>query len=210
MAEVIVPDIVISRLPWYLQTLNQLARQGMHTVSSKMLAERLGTTAAQIRKDLSYFGGFGKQGTGYSIYYLIEQLQKILNLDRVWQVVVVGAGDLGRALTRYQGFASRGIEIGLLFDVDPKVIGTPVGSVVVEDVAVMEEKIREKNIKIAILTVPAQAAQQTADKLVAAGVKSILNYAPITLITPESVHVQHIDPVLHLQRMMYYLGDSKR
>ncbi|MBG0786950.1 MAG: redox-sensing transcriptional repressor Rex [Anaerolineaceae bacterium] len=209
MAEEIVPDVVISRLPWYLQTLNQLARQGMHTVSSKMLAERLGTTAAQIRKDLSYFGGFGKQGTGYSIYYLIEQLQKILNLDRVWQVVVVGAGDLGRALTRYQGFASRGIEIGLLFDVDPKVIGTPVGSVVVEDVAVMEEKIREKDIKIAILTVPAQAAQHTADKLVAAGVKSILNYAPITLITPESVHVQHIDPVLHLQRMMYYLGDSK-
>ena len=209
MAEEIVPDVVISRLPWYLQTLNQLARQGMHTVSSQMLAEHLGTTAAQIRKDLSYFGGFGKQGTGYSIYYLIEQLQKILNLDRVWQVVVVGAGDLGRALTRYQGFASRGIEIGLLFDVDPKVIGTAVGSVVVEDIAVMEEKIREKGIKIAILTVPASAAQQTADRLVSAGIKSILNYAPITLITPESVHVQHIDPVLHLQRMMYYLGDSK-
>ena len=209
MAEVIVPDVVISRLPWYLQTLNQLARQGMHTVSSKELADRLGSTAAQIRKDLSYFGGFGKQGTGYSVYYLIEQLQKILNLDRVWQVVVVGAGDLGRALTRYQGFASRGIEIGLLFDVDPKVVGTAVGSVVVEGVADMEEKIREKDIKIAILTVPAQAAQQTADRLVSAGIKSILNYAPITLITPESVHVQHIDPVLHLQRMMYYLGDSK-
>lgn len=209
MAEEIVPDVVISRLPWYLQTLNQLARQGMHTVSSHELAERLGTTAAQIRKDLSYFGGFGKQGTGYSIYYLIEQLQKILNLDRVWQVAVVGAGDLGRALTRYQGFASRGIEIGLLFDVDPKVIGTPVGSVIVEDIAVMEEKIHEKEIKIAILTVPASAAQKTADRLVSAGIKSILNYAPITLITPESVHVQHIDPVLHLQRMMYYLGDSE-
>jgi redox-sensing transcriptional repressor len=208
MAEVVVPDVVISRLPWYLQTLNQLARQGMHTVSSKELAERVGSTAAQIRKDLSYFGGFGKQGTGYSIYYLIEQLQKILNLDRVWQVVVVGAGDLGRALTRYQGFASRGIEIGLLFDVDPKVVGTPVGSVIVDDVANMEEKIREKGIKIAILTVPAQAAQQTADQLVKAGIESILNYAPITLITPENVHVQHIDPVLHLQRMMYYLGDK--
>jgi redox-sensing transcriptional repressor len=180
----------------------------MHTVSSKELAERLGSTAAQIRKDLSYFGGFGKQGTGYSIYYLIEQLQKILNLDRVWQVVVVGAGDLGRALTRYQGFASRGIEIGLLFDVDPKVVGTAVGSVIVDDVATMEEKIREKGIKIAILTVPAQAAQQTADQLVKAGIESILNYAPITLITPENVHVQHIDPVLHLQRMMYYLGDK--
>ena len=208
MAEVVVPDIVISRLPWYLQTLNQLARQGIHTVSSKELAERVGSTAAQIRKDLSYFGGFGKQGTGYSIYYLIEQLQKILNLDRVWQVVVVGAGDLGRALTRYQGFASRGIEIGLLFDVDPKVIGMPVGSVIVDDVATMEKKIRDKGIKIAVLTVPAQAAQQTADQLVNAGIKSILNYAPITLITPENVHVQHIDPVLHLQRMMYYLGDK--
>lgn len=111
MTEESVPDIVISRLPWYLQTLNQMAKEGLHTVSSRMLAERLGTTAAQIRKDLSFFGGFGKQGTGYSIYYLIEQLQKILNLDRIWQVAVVGAGDLGRALTRYQGFGSGGLKL---------------------------------------------------------------------------------------------------
>ncbi len=209
MTEEAVPDIVISRLPWYLQTLNQMARQGLHTVSSRMLAERLGTTAAQIRKDLSYFGGFGKQGTGYSIYYLIEQLQMILNLDQVWQVVVVGAGDLGRALTHYQGFASRGIEIVKLFDVDPKVIGTKVGSVIVQDIRLLEQEIRDLGIKIAILTVPAQAAQETADRLVAAGIESILNYAPITLILPVSVHVQHIDPVLHLQRMMYYLGDKR-
>ncbi len=209
MTEEAVPDIVISRLPWYLQTLNQMARQGLHTVSSRMLAERLGTTAAQIRKDLSYFGGFGKQGTGYSIYYLIEQLQMILNLDQVWQVVVVGAGDLGRALTHYQGFASRGIEIVKLFDVDPKVIGTKVGSVIVQDIRFLEQEIRDLGIKIAILTVPAQAAQETADRLVAAGIESILNYAPITLILPVSVHVQHIDPVLHLQRMMYYLGDKR-
>lgn len=208
MTEDAVPDIVISRLPWYLQTLNQMARQGMHTVSSSMLAARLGTTAAQIRKDLSYFGGFGKQGTGYSIYYLIEQLQKILNLDRVWQVAVVGAGDLGRALTHYQGFAARGIEIVMLFDVDPKVIGTQVGSVVVQDVLHLEENIRAKGIKIATITVPAQAAQEIADRLVDAGVEAILNYAPITLMLPETVHVQHIDPVLHLQRMMYYLGES--
>jgi redox-sensing transcriptional repressor len=207
MTEAAVPDIVISRLPWYLQTLNQMARQGLHTVSSSMLAERLGTTAAQIRKDLSYFGGFGKQGTGYSIYYLIEQLQMILNLDRVWQVAVVGAGDLGRALTHYQGFAARGIEIVMLFDIDPKVIGTRVGSVTVQDVSRMEEAIRAGGIKIAILTVPAQAAQETAERLVDAGVESILNYAPITLMLPENVHVQHIDPVLHLQRMMYYLGE---
>jgi len=208
MTEEAVPDIVISRLPWYLQTLNQMAKEGLHTVSSKMLAERLGTTAAQIRKDLSFFGGFGKQGTGYSIYYLIEQLQKILNLDRVWQVAVVGAGDLGRALTHYQGFARRGIEIVMLFDIDPKVVGTQVGSVIVRHVDAMENEIRERGIKIGILTVPGAAAQNTADRLVNAGIEAILNYAPVTLMLPETVHVQHIDPVLHMQRMMYYLGED--
>lgn len=205
MIEVSVPDVVISRLPWYLQTLNQMAKEGLHTVSSKMLAERLGTTAAQIRKDLSFFGGFGKQGTGYSIYYLIEQLQNILNLDRIWQVAVVGAGNLGRALTRYQGFASRGIEIVLLFDINPEVIGTQVGSVVVRHVDSMELEIKKTGIKMAILTVPGAVAQETADRLVNAGIKAILNYAPVTLMAPEHVHIQHIDPVLHLQRMMYYL-----
>lgn len=208
MAEETVPDIVISRLPWYLQTLNQMAKEGLHTVSSKMLAERLGTTAAQIRKDLSFFGGFGKQGTGYSIYFLIEQLQKILNLDRVWQVVVVGAGDLGRALTRYQGFASRGIEIVMLFDIDPKIVGTQVGSVIVRHVDAMESEIRARGIKIGVLTVPGAVAQKTADRLVNAGIEAILNYAPVTLMLPNSVHVQHIDPVLHMQRMMYYLGED--
>lgn len=208
MTEEAVPDIVISRLPWYLQTLNQMAKEGLHTVSSKMLAERLGTTAAQIRKDLSFFGGFGKQGTGYSIYYLIEQLQKILNLDRVWQVAVVGAGDLGRALTHYQGFARRGIEIVMLFDIDPKVVGTQVGSVIVRHVDAMETEIRERGIKIGILTVPGAAAQNTADRMVNAGIEAILNYAPVTLMLPDTVHVQHIDPVLHMQRMMYYLGED--
>ena len=205
--EIIVPDIVISRLPWYLQTLNQLAREGMHTISSRALAEHLGSTAAQIRKDLSYFGGFGKQGTGYSIYYLIEQLQKILNLDRIWRVAVVGAGDLGRALTHYQGFANHGIEIAMLFDVDPKLVGTKVGAVTVQHVDEMVAEIRNKEVKIAILTVPAQVAQSTAEKLVGAGIEAILNYAPITLVLPGHVHVQHIDPVLHLQRMMYYLDE---
>ena len=208
MTEEAVPDIVISRLPWYLQTLNQMAKEGLHTVSSKMLAERLGTTAAQIRKDLSFFGGFGKQGTGYSIYYLIEQLQKILNLDRVWKVAVVGAGDLGRALTHYQGFARRGIEIVMLFDIDPKVVGTQVGSVIVRHVDAMETEIGERGIKIGILTVPGAAAQNTADRLVNAGIEAILNYAPVTLMLPDTVHVQHIDPVLHMQRMMYYLGEN--
>ena len=208
MTEEIVPDIVISRLPGYLQTLNQMAKEGYHTVSSKMLAERLRISAAQIRKDLSSFGGFGKQGTGYSIYFLIEKLQEILNLDHVWQVAVIGAGDLGRAITRYQGFASRGIEIVLLFDVNPDVVGTTVGSVVVKHVDALEEEIHKRGIRIAILTVPASAAQLMADRLVDAGIRAILNYAPLTLLLPGHVHVQHIDPVLHLQRMMYYLGDE--
>ncbi len=205
MTEDTPPDIVISRLPWYLQTLNQMAKEGLRTVSSMMLSERLGVTAAQIRKDLSLFGGFGKQGTGYSIYFLIEQLQKILNLDHIWQVAVVGAGDLGRALTRYQGFARRGIEIVLLFDIDPKVVGTKVGSIIVQHMDELESEIRDKKIKIAILTVPAQVTQSIAERLVDAGIEAILNYAPITLMLPEKVHVQHIDPVLHLQRMMFYL-----
>lgn len=147
MTDTPVPNIVISRLPWYLQTLNHMAKEGLHTVSSKMLAERLGSTAAQIRKDLSYFGGFGKQGTGYSIYYLIEQLQKILHLDRIWQVAVVGAGDLGRALTRYQGFASRGIEIVMLFDIDPQVIGTRWGRLLFVMSNLLKPKLRTGGLR---------------------------------------------------------------
>jgi redox-sensing transcriptional repressor len=203
-----VPDIVISRLPWYLQTLNQMAREGYHTVSSKMLSERLGITAAQIRKDLSFFGGFGKQGTGYKLFYLIEQLQSILNLDRTWAVALVGAGDLGSALAHYQGFADRGIQIGLMFDNDPKKIGTHIGQVRVFSVDHLEEMVAERGIKIAILTVPAQVAQEMAERLVEAGVQAILSYAPLTLMLPEEVRVQYIDPVLHLQRMMYYLGEN--
>ncbi len=209
MIEEVVPDIVISRLPRYLQTLNEMAKEGLHTISSQTLSERLGTTAAQIRKDLSFFGGFGKQGMGYSVYNLIEQLQRILNLDRIWQVVVVGAGDLGRALTRYQGFAIRGIEIVTMFDVDPKVVGTRVGSIMVCHADEMESEIQKRGVKIAILTLPAEAAQVTADRLVNVGVKAILNYTPVTLRLPESVHVQQVDPVLHLQHLMYYLGGNQ-
>ena len=208
MNDISVPDIVISRLPWYLQALNQMAKEGWHTVSSKALAERLGSTAVQIRKDLSFFGGFGKQGKGYPIYQLIEELQKILNMDRVWPVIIVGAGDLGRALARYQGFVQRGIEIKMLFDIDPIIVGSQVGSVIIQHIDSMESEIQKNNIKISILTVPAAVAQETTDRLVKAGITAILNYTPVTLIVPGSVHVQNIDPVLHLQRMLYYLSDD--
>ena len=208
MAKEEVPDIVISRLPRYLQTLNQMAKRGLHTVSSSDLADRLSTTAAQIRKDLSYFGGFGKQGMGYPIYSLIEELQKILNLDRIWQVAVVGAGNLGRALAGYPGFPRRGIEISLLFDVDPKVVGTRVGAVMVQHVDNLETEIQHQGIKIGIISVPASAAQQIADRMVSAGIEAILNYAPVTLILPRTIHVMDIDPVLQLQTMMYYIDEN--
>ena len=205
MIDKIVPDIVVSRLPRYLHILNQMAKEGLHTVSSKALAERYGSTAAQIRKDLSFFGEFGKQGHGYSIYFLMEQLQKILNLDRSWPVIVVGAGDLGRALTRYQGFSKQGIEIVMMFDINPKVVGTQVGPVLVRHVDYLAEEIQQHGIKIAILTVPGEVAQTTAERLVAAGIEAILNYTPHTLVLPDPIRVQYIDPVLHLQHMMYYL-----
>jgi redox-sensing transcriptional repressor len=208
MANEVVPDVVIGRLPRYLQTLNQMAKEGLHTVSSTTLAARLRTSATQIRKDLSYFGGFGKQGSGYPIYRLIEELQNILNLDRIWKVAVVGAGDLGRALSRYPGFPRRGIEISVLFDIDPKIVGTKDGGVIVQHLDFLESEIKYQGIKLAIIAVPAVVAQEIADRLVKAGIEGILNYAPVTLIVPESVHCQFIDPVLLLQRMMYYLGNE--
>jgi len=208
MTKDVVPDIVIGRLPRYLQCMNLMAKEGLHTVSSGVLAARLGTTAAQIRKDLSYFGGFGKQGSGYPIYHLIEALQEILNLDRIWQVAVVGAGDLGRALARYKGFPRRGIEIKLLFDIEPNFIGTKVGAVTIQHVDYLEEEIQYHGIKIGVLAVPAEIAQKIADRMVKAGIRGILNYAPVSLILPETVHEERIDPVLQLQTMMYYLGDD--
>ena len=205
-----VPDIVIGRLPQYLQVLNNMAKQGLHMASSMEFAERIGTSAAQIRKDLSYFGGFGRQGAGYSIYHLIEKLQNILNLERIWQVAVVGAGALGQALTRYQGFPNQGIEIVLLFDNDPKVVGRQVGPIKVRHIDTMVADILAMNIKISILTVPGDAAQLIADTLVTAKIEAILNYTPQSLNMPDGIHVQNIDPVLQLQRMMYYLPRDEK
>ncbi len=200
-----IPDIIIGRLPIYLRALQHLAEQGVQTVSSQELGERVGISAAQIRKDLSQFGEFGKQGTGYNIPFLIEKLRAILKVDRIWDVAVVGAGDIGHALARYQGFFKRGFRIIMIFDNDPAKIGKPIGDFVVEDVVHMVERIRLAGVKVAMITVPASAAQHVADKLVEAGVKAILNYAPIHLDVPPDVKVQYVDPATHLQRMTYYL-----
>jgi len=201
----VVPDIVISRLPLYLRALTFLELEKKQVTSSQELSERLGFSSAQIRKDLSYFGGFGKQGTGYNISYLQKQLRQILKIDRVWDMILVGAGDLGSAVARYQGFAAHGFRLVGVFDNAPKKVGAKVGGLTVEDIAEMPRAVRAKKIEIAVLAVPANDAQPVVDKLVEAGIRSILSYAPITLNLPSNVRVYYIDPVAGLQSMTYYL-----
>lgn len=206
MATTEVPDIVIGRLPIYLRALTLMDEAGQEFTSSQELGQKLGIGSAQIRKDLSHFGEFGKQGTGYEIKYLREQISQILHVDRDWSVVLVGFGDLGQAIAHYAGFAHEGFHIKAIFDNDPAKIGQIVNDqVVVQDIAVLSEAIRQQAIKIAIVAVPAAVAQEVTDKLIEAGVKAVLNYAPITLSLPDTVRVQYIDPVVHLQRMTYYL-----
>lgn len=200
-----IPDIIIGRLPIYLRALQRLADSGEQTTSSQELGELVGISAAQIRKDISQFGEFGKQGTGYSIPFLMEKLRDILKVDRVWDVAIVGMGDIGHALANYNGFANRGFRVSMVFDNDPKKIGHKAGGFEVFDTATMIERIKSHKIKVAMLCVPAASAQEAADQLVKAGVKAILNYAPISINVPEDVKVQYIDPVTHLQRMTYYL-----
>lgn len=201
----IIPDIVVGRMPIYLRALQLMLEEGRRVTSSQELGERLGISAAQIRKDLSQFGEFGKQGTGYSIDYLADQILSILKIDRVWDVAVVGAGDIGSAIARYQGFANRGFKVAMIFDNDPKKIGTKINDFTIQDSHKLEEEIRQAGIQVAMVATPGPEAQAVADKLVSAGVKAILNYAPINISVPSEVRVQYIDPVIHLQRMTYYL-----
>lgn len=200
-----IPDIVVGRLPLYLRALQYMETAGRQITSSQELGERLGISAAQIRKDLSQFGEFGKQGTGYNIKYLIDQLRDILMINEVWDVAVIGAGDVGHAIARYQGFSNRGFRVKLVFDNNPDIIGSQIGQFTVQNSADMIPLLRQNGIQIAMLAVPANVAQSVVDQLVEAGIKAILNYAPINLNVPPDTHIQHIDPVTHLQRMTYYL-----
>jgi len=207
MPKHVIPDIVIGRLPVYLRALNFLLAEGRQITSSQELGDRLGISSAQIRKDLSHFGEFGKQGTGYDIAFLRDQLRQILKVDRMWDVVLVGAGNLGKAIADYGGFAGKGFVISAIFDNDPAKIGKEMGvhHVVVQDVSELADTIRQRGIAVGIIATPANAAQGVASTMVEAGIKAILNYAPITLMIPANVRVQHIDPVVGLQRMTYYL-----
>jgi redox-sensing transcriptional repressor len=200
------PDIVVGRLPLYLRALTKMRNEGKEITSSQELGERLGISSAQIRKDLSQFGEFGKQGTGYNITYLSENLKLILHVDQIWDVVLVGVGDLGRAVAHYGGFIDRGFRIIAIYDNDPAKIDQSVGSFNVKDTRKLEEDLRASNIQVAMLAVPATEAQEVTDLLVEVGIRSILCYAPTSISVPENVQVEYIDPVLHLQRMTYYIG----
>ena len=200
-----IPEVVVARLPVYIQKLNQLVREGRGIVSSQEMAAHLGVSAAQIRKDLSLFGGFGKQGTGYNVINLLESLRSILNLNQIWEIVLVGVGHLGQALLSYQGFSRNGFEIVMAFDNDPKIIGKTFAGIKVTDVNEMQNHLCPRRVPIAILTVPAGNAQEIADQLIGCGVKAILNYAPVTLKVPEGIRLANIDPVLSLQTITYYL-----
>jgi redox-sensing transcriptional repressor len=200
-----VPDIVVGRLPIYLRALAFLAEEGRTVTSSQELGERLGISPAQIRKDLSYFGGFGKQGTGYEIANLVKELRRILKIEKVWDVVLVGAGDLGRALVHYGGVVGTGFRITHIFDNNPRKIGQKIGDLEIMDSASLPEVIKENKIQVAIVAVPPGEAQRVVETLVDAGIRAILNYAPITINVPPHVRIQHIDPVIGLQHMTYYL-----
>ncbi|MCO5182699.1 MAG: redox-sensing transcriptional repressor Rex [Anaerolineae bacterium] len=201
-----IPDIVIGRLPLYLRALTHLAEKGQTTTSSHELGQRLGISSAQIRKDLSHFGEFGKQGTGYHINFLIDQLRHILHLNLVWSIAIVGAGYLGHALAHYQGFEQRGFRVAWVFDNDPQRVGETVNGVEVRHINDMIACLREEHVQMALLAVPTEAAQETADMLIEAGITAILSYAPINLKVPVGVQVQYSDPVVQMQRMTYYLN----
>lgn len=200
-----IPDVVIDRLPVYVRALDTLQDEGREVVNSQELGERLGVTPAQIRKDLSYFGRFGKQGRGYSVGRLREELRQILGLTREWPIVLVGVGKLGRAILGYGGFAPQGFRIIEAFDADPKIVGIKLNALVVKSVDTLPQELRKSKVQMAIVAVPATTAQRVIDILVANGVKAILNYAPIAAHVPPSVHIKDIDPVLALQSMTFYV-----
>ena len=199
------PEVVVQRLPLYVRVLAQFDAAGSEMVSSEQLGAQLQMTPAQIRKDLSYFGRFGKQGRGYNVKRLAIELRSILGLDRQWNAALVGVGRLGRAIIAYPGFRPEGFHIVAAFDIDPSVIGSAVGDLTVRPIDQIKKTVDELGIRIGIVAVPAGNAQSVFDALVEAGIKAILNYAPVAPQVPLDVKVRGVDPVLALQSMTYFL-----
>lgn len=204
-----IPEVVINRLPVYARALAELSASGESVVSSQALGELLDVTPAQIRKDLSYFGRFGKQGRGYSVNGLLFKLREILGIDRQWHVCLVGVGRLGQAIAEYGGFGPQGFVIVAAFDANPDVIGQRVGGVGVRHSDELDTFLRANRVEIGIVAVPAGEAQKVVDRLVKAGIRAILNYAPITAHVPPDITIRHIDPVLSMQSMTFYIKKNE-
>jgi redox-sensing transcriptional repressor len=200
-----IPSVVIDRLPLYARALANLDSKGREVVSSQELGQQLNVTPAQIRKDLSYFGRFGKQGRGYNVRKLLDELRRILGLNRQWRIAIVGAGRLGRAIAGYEGFTPQGFRIIEAFDSDPAIIGTTIDNLEIKNTEELESVLGQSTVDIGIVAVPAESAQKVIDALVRCGVRAILNYAPTAAHVPEGVQIKRIDPVLALQGMTYYL-----
>jgi redox-sensing transcriptional repressor len=201
-----ISDSTVRRLALYLRFLEQSAAQGLTTISSADLAQRGGTTPAQVRKDLSFFGSFGKRGLGYSVPELAGRIRDILGLKRKHRVVLVGAGKMGGALLHYQGFRQHGFDVAAIYDRDPKKVGSRWNGLVVRDIRHMEVDLKKEPVEIAILVTPAEAAQEVADRLVRAGVKAILNFAPVQLRVPQDVAVQTVNMALELETLSFALA----
>jgi redox-sensing transcriptional repressor len=200
-----IADSTVRRLSLYLHFLEEFEQQGTATVSSEELAGRGGTTSAQVRKDLSFFGSFGKRGLGYSVPELVRRLREILGLGRTYRVAVIGAGKIGSALVRYRGFRHRGFEIVAIFDNDPLKIGLPIEGLVVRDVKQLEQSLIGEPVDIAVIVTPAEAAQGIADRVAALGVKALLNFAPIQVSVPDDVVVKSVNLALELEVLSYAL-----
>jgi redox-sensing transcriptional repressor len=203
-----IPDVVVRRLTQYYHTLQQCHERNMEIISSQTMGEMLNLTAAQIRKDLSYFGGFGKQGIGYNVATLLEQLRYILGLRQTWRMALVGVGNLGRALLHYEGFIEEGFTIVALFDSDPSKVGTSLNKLIIHDDADIVQLVPELDIDIALLAIPPDKAQEVTNMFIEAGVKAILNYAPVTVRVPKGVWVRQVDPLAALESMTFYLAST--
>ncbi|MBX6381728.1 MAG: redox-sensing transcriptional repressor Rex [Microbispora sp.] len=199
-----IPDATVARLPLYLRALNGMAERGVATVSSEDLALAAGVNSAKLRKDLSHLGSYGTRGVGYDVQYLIYQISRELGLTQDWAVAIVGVGNLGRALANYGGFATRGFRIAGLLDADPQVVGERIAGLVVEHADELESVIKKRGVSIVVIATPATAAQQVCDRVIAAGVTSILNFAPVVLAVPDGVDVRKVDLSIELQILAFH------
>jgi redox-sensing transcriptional repressor len=204
-----VPKATVGRLSLYLRQLEQFFRDGTKTVSSRRLGDALGISDAQVRKDLGYFGPFGQSGIGYDVDGLIQTIRKILGTHRGWPVALVGIGNLGRALVGYRGFRRQGFQIQAIFDADPAKQGQTIEGICVESVDELPRRIAEQKVTMAMIAVPADAAQSVADRLVAAGVQGILNFAPVPLVVPDGVSVVSVDLAIQLEGLSYQVQNDR-